>query len=110
MISVPGNDKGIDDDKVPLEAIRKMTAIFRILSNKVPSIRIGPWIGKEKTKDKLLQDLPEDVDVTERYIFDFNWFISPGSRAYCQGKVYYGSKTTIAQIESFIQGFKKPRV
>ena len=43
------------------------------------------WRGDKK--DKRLQDLPEDVDVAEWYIFDFNRFISPGSRAFCLVKV-----------------------
>ena len=50
MVTVPGTDKGIDEDEAPLEAIRKMNLMIKSLINKIPSIKLGPWLHSEKNK------------------------------------------------------------
>jgi len=76
MVSVPGTDKGIDHDKAPLKLIRKMNAIFKSLSNETPSIRIGPSVGEETKNDKVLQELPGDIDAAEnRPLISINLYI-----------------------------------
>ena len=110
MVSIPGTNKGIDEDEAPLEAVRKMKTMLTSLNNKIPSVKVGPWIGSESKKDKLLSKLPEDIDLVERYVSDFNRFISPDPRAYCRIHLYYGDKINMTQIELVIQGFKKTKV
>ena len=43
MISVPGLDKGVNEDEAMLEAICQINAMLRSLVNKVPSVKFGPW-------------------------------------------------------------------
>ncbi len=82
MVLIPTADKGIDDNEAPLVAIRKFNAMISALLNKIPPISLGPWLVSEKVKKAdLLQELPEDFNIVERYIYDFNRFISPGDRA-----------------------------
>ena len=45
MFTIPGLDKGIDENEAPLEAIRKINAMLHSLTNKVPSFIFGPWSG-----------------------------------------------------------------
>ena len=110
MYIVPGTEKGIDEDEAPNEAIRRMNEMIRSLINKCPSVKFGPWIGNYTKNNPLLTEFPEDVDIVERYVFDFNRFISPDERAYVRLHGYYSPKTSICEIESIISGFKKPRV
>ena len=107
---VPGEDKGIDEEEAPLEAIRRMNAMIKSLINKLPSIRLGPWKYDKKTSSKMISEFPEDVDRVEKYAFDFNRFISPGDRAYCRLHIFYDDSTNLAEINSIISGFKKPRI
>ena len=65
MVSVPGTDKGIDEEEAPLEAIRKINLMVKCLINKIPSIKLGPWLQTEKKKIKYLLELPEDIDIVE---------------------------------------------
>ena len=109
MYVVPGTEKGIDEDEAPLEAIRRMHEMIRSLINKCPSVKFGPWIGEPTKLNPLLTEFPEDVDIAERYAFDFNRFISPGDRSYVRLHGYFPSNTSIGKIESIISGFKKPR-
>ena len=49
--------------------------------------------------------------VVEKYVFDFDRFISAGSNLYCRIKLVYNpNKTSISEIESVISRFRKPRV
>ena len=49
--------------------------------------------------------------MVEKYVYDFNRFISPGGRLYCCINLHYDpSKTSPAEIEGITQGFKKPRI
>ena len=72
MVMVPGIDTGIDEDEAPFEAIRNINLMLRSLVNKIPSVRLGPWIINKAKKEKFIKELPEDVDITEIYAFDFN--------------------------------------
>ena len=61
MFMVPGEDKGIDEEEAPLEAIRRMNAMIKSLINKLPSIRLGPWKYDKKTSSKMISEfLPAD--------------------------------------------------
>ena len=40
MTSVPGKDKGIVNNKSPLETIRKMKAVFKSLNNKPDQLEL----------------------------------------------------------------------
>ena len=92
MVSVPGTDKGIDEEEAPLEAIRKINLMVKCLINKIPSIKLGPWLQtEEKKKIKYLLELPEDIDIVEKYVFDYNKFVSPGGRIYCRINIFYDS-------------------
>ena len=108
MVLVP-KDKDIDEDEAPLESIRKMNAMFKSLSNKLPFIKLGPWLKDSPSKRELIAELPEDVDVAEKYVYDFNRFLSPGGRLYGRIQLFYDSdKVSLAQIENVTSTFKKP--
>ena len=83
MITVPGNNKGIDEDEAPLEAIRKMNLMIKSLINKIPSIKLGPWLNTEGNDNKYLLELPDDVKIVEKYVHEYTRFVSPGARIYC---------------------------
>ena len=66
----------------------------------------GKW-----TKNLFLKELPEDVDIVERYIHDYNRFVSPGQNQYVRMNIFYNNtKTSVSEIECVINGFKKPRI
>ena len=109
MCLVPVKD--IEEEEAPFEAIRKMNQMVKCLINKIPSVKLGLWNPEPGDTNKFLKELPEDVDIVEKYAHDFNRFLSPGKKLYCQLNVFYNSsRTSIAEIESVISGFKKPRV
>ena len=110
MYVVPGTEHGIDDEEAPLEAIRRMNEMVKSLVNKCPSVKFGPWIGPYSKSKPLLTEFPEDVDTVEKYVYEFNRFISPGDRGYVRLNGYFSSKTSIGEIESIISSFKKPRI
>ena len=109
MLSIPGIEKGIDEDEAPLEAVRKINAMLRSLVNKVPSVKFVPWSGLTTKKDMFLTELPEDLDIVEKYVYDFNRFYSPGDRAYCRINIQYKAGS-LGEIESVISGFKNKRI
>ena len=92
MVKVPGTDKGIDKEEAPIEAIRKINLMIKSLINKIPSVKLGPWLHTENKKDKYLLELPEDVDIVEKYFHDFNRFLSPGGRTYGRINMFYNEK------------------
>ena len=109
MCAVPSKD--VDEDEAPLEGIRKMNLMIKSLINKIPLVKLGLWNPAAVSKNIFLKELPEDVDVVEKYAFDFNRFLSPGKNVYCRLNLYYNlKKISISEIESVIAGFKKPRV
>ena len=87
-----------------------MNQIPKYLISKIPSVRFGLWIGLPSHKNKLLTEIQEDVDVVERYAYDFNRFISPGDQSYCRLHDDYLAPMTLNKIESVIAGFNKPRI
>ena len=79
--------------------------MIKISISKLLYIRFDAW--KSEMKDNILsKELPEDADIVERYIYDFNRFISPGDWYYCQLHAYVDNSTSLAEIESIIVGFK----
>ena len=111
MVAIPSADKGVEEDEAVDEVIIRMNNMLKSLINKIPSIKIGLWNPEDENKPKFLTELPKDVDIVEKYVFDFNRFISPGGRMYCRINIFYNdSKTSISEIEGVISGFKKPRV
>ena len=110
MLSIPGKEKNIDNDETPLEAIVQMNAMFHSLVNKVPSVKFVLWSGCPTKKDKLLSELLEDIDIVERYLFDFSRFYSLGNRAYLRINMYDKATTSLGEIKSVISGLKKDEI
>ena len=105
MFAIPAK---IDD--APIEAIRIMNAMIKSLGNKVPSIRLAPWTMKLGEKGRLMSELPEDVDIVEKYAYDYSRFVSAGKHVYCRLHIVYDkNKTSKGEISEVIMGFKKPR-
>ena len=77
MISVPSKD--MNAEEAPFEAIRKLNSMIKCLVNKLPSVKIELWNPNDNTERKLFLKSPEDVDTMEKYLYDYNRFISPGS-------------------------------
>ena len=77
---VPGTDKGIDKEKSPLKAIRQVNVMIKSLTNKITSVKVIPWIGNLTKEEAFLTEFPEDLDIAEKYNYDFNRFYSPGDR------------------------------
>ena len=82
MYVVPGTEKGIDDKEAPLEAIRRMNQMVKSLINKYPSVKFGPWIGDYTKSSPLLSECLEDVNIVEKYVYEFNRFFFTGERGY----------------------------
>ena len=109
MCAVPVKD--VDEDEAPLVAIRKMNGMLKSLMNKIPSVKIGLWNPDSSSKNTYLKELPENVDTVEKYVYDYNRFLSPGKNLYCRIKLVYNpNKTSSSEIESVISTFRKPRV
>ena len=60
---VPGTDKVIDEEESPLEVIREMNQMVKRLINKIPSVKFEPWKGDPNKINKLLTELPEDINI-----------------------------------------------
>ena len=56
--------------------------MVKCLINKVPSVKLGLWNPEPGGTNKFLKELPEDVDIVEKYAHDFNRFLSPGKKNY----------------------------
>ena len=109
MCAVPVKD--VNEDEAPLVAIRKMNGVLKSLINKIPLVKIGLWNPDSSSKNTYLKELPENIDVVEKYVFDYNRFLSPGKNIYCRIKLVYNpNKTSSSEIESVISNFRKPRV
>ena len=109
MCAVPAKD--VDDDEAPLYAIRKMNGMLKSLINKIPSVKIGLWNPDSSSKNTFLKELPENVDVVEKYVYDYSRFISPGRNLYCRLNLFYNTKkTSQSEIECVIAGFKQPQI
>ena len=50
MVSVPGTDRSIYEDDARLEVIWKIIAVLKHLCNKIPSVKVGPWIGSDQKR------------------------------------------------------------
>ena len=73
MCHVPAKD--IEEDKAPLEAIRKMNVInemIKCLNDKIPSVKLGIWSLDPNQKDTLIKELPDSVAVVKKYVFGFD--------------------------------------
>ena len=56
MFVIPSKEEGVDDDEAPTEAIKKINLLLKTVINKIPNIRIGPWlVDKQLKKDSLLK-------------------------------------------------------
>ena len=87
MCAVPAKD--IEEEEAPLEAIRKMNCMIKSLINKVPSTKLGLWNPDANSENLFLKELPEDVEVVEKYVYDYSRFLSPGRNLYCCINLYY---------------------
>ena len=109
MVAIPSKD--IDEEEAPMEAIRRLNGMVKCLINKMPSIKIGLWDPEAESRQKFLLELPEDVEVAEKYVFDYNRFISPGSSLYGRLNLFYNpNRTSRSAIEEVIFSFRKPRI
>ena len=109
MCAIPSKD--VEEDEAPFEGIRKMNRMVKSLINKIPSVKLAVWNPASGSSNTFLKELPEDVDVVEKYAHDFNRFISPGKNLYCRLNLFFNpNKTSISEIDSVIAGFRKPRV
>ena len=58
-----------------------------------------------------LLELPEDVDIVGKYIFDYNRFVSPGGRIYRRINFSFDEyKTNKAEIEAVVNGSKNSKL
>ena len=109
MLALPTKD--IEEEDAPIEAIIRMNAMIKSLVNKIPSIRIAPWTMKLGDKGRLLSELPEDVDIVEKYAYDYSRFILPGKNVYYQLHIVFDrNKSSKGEISEVIMGLKKPRI
>ena len=86
MCLVP--DKDLEEEDAPIKAIRKMNQMVKYLINKLPSVKLRLWNHESGAVNKFITELPEDVDIVERYTNDFIIFISPGKDLYCRLNVF----------------------
>ena len=112
MIKLPGKKEGCKDDDAPTVAIKRINAMLKALSNKLPC-RVGPWTlntpTTKLTAKDLIKTLPVDIDFVESFISGYNRFISPGKIAYVRIHVFYSNLTNLAEIQAVTATFKKPR-
>ena len=101
--------EGSDED-APILVIRRINAMLRSLTNKVPQVRVGPWTATKEniSKRDLLKSFPEDVDIVEKYVYGFNRFLSGGQRAYVRIQLFYRQTTNVSEITSIISTFRQP--
>ena len=109
MISVPSKD--IEDEEAPFIAIQKMNGMIKSLINKIPSCKLGKWNTEKGEQNSFIKELPEDVDIVERCIHDYNRFGSPGQDQYARMNVFYDENiTSESEIEILIDRLKTPRI
>ena len=112
MFKLPAKKDGCSEEDAPLVAIRRMNDMLKSLTNKLPC-RVGPWIllnSKTPLKEKdLFKTLPENIDLVESYVYDYNRFISPGKSGYVRLNIYFSDHTCISEILGVTSQFKKPR-
>ena len=80
MFSIPGLEKRIEKEEAPLEVNRQVNAMIKSMTTKIPSVKVVPWIANPTKKEAFLTELPEDLNISKRHIYDFNRFHSPGDR------------------------------
>ena len=69
-----------------------MNGVLKSLFNKIPSCKIGKWNIQKGGKTIFLQELPEDVDIVEHYVYDYSRFISPGQNCYVRINIFFDEK------------------
>ena len=74
MFSTPGLEKGIDEEEAPLEAICQINAMIKNMTNKIPLLKTIAWNADPTKKDTFLIELPDNLDIAEKQIYDFNRF------------------------------------
>lgn len=65
---------------------------------------------QRKKSNKLLTEFQDDVDIIKKYAYNFNFFISPRSCAYCQLRIFYDDATNGTEISYIISGSKKSMI
>lgn len=112
MFKLPTKKEGCSEDDAPITAIKKMNLMLKALTNKLPC-RVGKWgINKSNipTDDKgLYTSFPENIDIVESYVFNFNRFLSPGKTGYVRLQIFFSDHTNLAELRGVIAQFKKPR-
>ena len=112
MFRTPRAEEGGSDDDAPIVAIQKMNEMIKALTNKLPC-KIGPWLTSNMPSGRicerdLLSELPEDLDVVEARVYDFNRFFPAGKTGYVRMNIFYTDGTTEAEICATTSQFKKP--
>ena len=86
--------------------------MIKALTNKLPC-KVGKWSitpSSPPPRDRdLYKSLPDDIDVVESYVFNFNRFLAPGKTGYVRLQIFYTDLTNLAEIKGVISQFKKPR-
>ena len=65
-----------------------MNAMVKSRINKCPSVKLGIWNLQEGERNNFLLELPENIDVAEKYAHDFNEFFHQ-KRIYTVGLTYF---------------------
>ena len=78
--------------------------MLKSLTNNLP-VKVGPWKFDDRSKIKPLSSefytcLPEDVDIIEAYIFNYNQFIRAGKTGYFWLQLFYGDTTPLSELDS----------
>ena len=71
----------------------KKNEMIKSITNTLPC-KIRPWkniklgnLSNTQTPTDLLTELPEDIEFSELYVFDYNQFIDPGNTGYARMKI-----------------------
>ena len=68
MRAIPAKD--VEEEEAALEGIRKMNTMVKSIINKILSVKLVLWNPSSGSSNGYIKELPEDVDVVEKYAFD----------------------------------------
>ena len=112
MFKLPTKKEGCSDEDAPITTIKKMNSMIKSLTNKLPC-RVGKWSITNKNlptgEQGLYTSFPENIDLVESYVFNFNRFLAPGKTGYVRLQFFFSDLINIAELKGVIAQFKKPR-
>ena len=111
MFSMPDEESSETNDCIT-EAVHAMNELIEPLINKIPSIRLCPWLTFPSAvkKKEYLKRLPNNVDIVERYVYDFSRSIAFGQKGFCRIQVVFPDSVTVDQITHSSDKLRIPRV